>query len=430
MPSAIIGMAVAALRAGSAAGVLAMRGRGRRLDRPSARGVAASCAPPRPPGPAHGAGRRRARDRGAGRAGGLVAVPGDDATSAVGAAARGVPRAARRHRGLARRSRSRAGSATSSSRASSRAPSTSTGTRDVLRRAGREDARARGAAPPRTARPPRSSSPTATTTSAWTRSPRDRRPRAGAHADRPRRRHRRTAPRGSRSASTRSRGSSTDFEDRRRRRQPRHRALRPRRWSDKGFTVLDGEPDRGRGRAVPRRQRPAQLGADGRLHGTRSDNIAAITRPGRGARDAACEDGEVSVLATHAPRRRSRPSRRAASTSCSPATCTTRSGPTSTEGPYGTTDPAHDRLHRRCGLRVRARHQAAPRGPGDHRDLRGRRAGRPAGRLVQPGGASTSATTRPCPSRPPPTERTTPLRGARSVAASTLFPRIAAETGG
>ena len=70
---------------------------------------------------------------------------------------------------------------------------------------------------------------------------------------------------------------------------------------EKGFTVLDGEPVTVNGIRFLGSSDPRSSGLTAGYNGDESDNIAAIGEQDAALAKAACDDGEVNVIAVHSP---------------------------------------------------------------------------------------------------------------------------------
>ncbi|MBA4607671.1 metallophosphoesterase family protein [Aeromicrobium sp. Marseille-Q0843] len=102
------------------------------------------------------------------------------------------------------------------------------------------------------------------------------------------------------------------------------------------FTVLDGEPTEIEGVRMLGESDPRSSGLTAGYNGNEGDNIAAITDQSEALAEAACEDGEVSLLATHS----AASAKQAVAQGCVDLAISghlhRQVGPTSTEGPNGT----------------------------------------------------------------------------------------------
>jgi len=103
------------------------------------------------------------------------------------------------------------------------------------------------------------------------------------------------------------------------------------------FVLLDGEPTEVEGVRILGESDPRSSGLTAGYNGNEDDNIAAITEQNVAIADAACEDGEVSLIATHS----SASAKAAVAQGCADLAISghlhRQVGPTSTEGPNGTT---------------------------------------------------------------------------------------------
>ncbi|MET1132356.1 MAG: metallophosphoesterase family protein [Aeromicrobium sp.] len=102
------------------------------------------------------------------------------------------------------------------------------------------------------------------------------------------------------------------------------------------FTVLDGEPTDLEGVRMIGESDPRSSGLTAGYNGNEGDNIAAITEQSRALAEAACEDGEVSLMVTHSVAS----AKEAVAQGCVDLAISghlhRQVGPTSTEGPNGT----------------------------------------------------------------------------------------------
>lgn len=103
------------------------------------------------------------------------------------------------------------------------------------------------------------------------------------------------------------------------------------------FLVLDGEPTEVEGVRMLGESDPRSSGLTAGYNGNESDNIAAITEQSARIAETACEDGEVTLLVTHS----SASAKQSVADGCVDLAISghlhRQVGPTSTEGPNGTT---------------------------------------------------------------------------------------------
>lgn len=103
------------------------------------------------------------------------------------------------------------------------------------------------------------------------------------------------------------------------------------------FVLLDGEPVDVEGVRIIGESDPRSSGLTAGYNGNEGDNIAAITEQNTALAEAACEDGEITVLATHS----SASAKAAVAQGCADIAISghlhRQVGPTSTVGPNGTT---------------------------------------------------------------------------------------------
>ncbi len=147
---------------------------------------------------------------------------------------------------------------------------------------------------------------------------------------------------------------------------------------DKGFTVLDGKPVTVNGIRFLGSSDPRSSGLTHGYNGDETDNIAAIRSQDTKLTEAACDDGDVNVIAVHSPASVKKAASPDVPISSSPATCIARSGRPSCWSQRSIDDDPDDRHNRRRRLRLRLGQQAAPYSAGHDRHVRRRRAGGPA----------------------------------------------------
>lgn len=103
------------------------------------------------------------------------------------------------------------------------------------------------------------------------------------------------------------------------------------------FLVFDGEPTDVEGIRMIGESDPRSSGLTAGYNGNEGDNIAAITEQSEKLAEAACEDGEVSLMVTHSAASAKRTVQEGCVDLAISGHLHRQVGPTSTEGPQGTT---------------------------------------------------------------------------------------------